>query len=308
MEILKHHAIVTICGAFYKVEGSSRFYLENNSGSNSELFEKLSIDTNELQERVLGYSDYEGQFPFCKTLEDLTIFVNAIKAVEDEIHSSPTLLEIGNIVDIGDFKFFVTSFFHAETYEKYFTLNWSSEKNSLQKYLGLERRSDFLTYRTIEQLTLEVEKLKLMVAEKAPAKLELVHVGKDLMVCGVKHQVTHNMDVGFYITNLEDSSSNSRIFDTIHVKKEVLQESVLGYKDEIKNNTNFPYCKTLEDLEKFVEAINRIYILLGQPAATPKHNPLSPEPLNNYKLKTLDVSPYPIMDDIKINRMRILDL
>lgn len=50
--------------------------------------------------------------------------------------------------------------------------------------------------------------------------------------------------------------NNDSAFNKFHINKLDLQQSILGYKD--RNEGTFPYCKTLDDLTKYVEGIAEV--------------------------------------------------
>ena len=55
------------------------------SPNNDSVFTKFSLNKLDLQQSILGYKDrYEGTFPYCKTLEDLTKYVEGIAEVVQE--------------------------------------------------------------------------------------------------------------------------------------------------------------------------------------------------------------------------------
>lgn len=62
-------------------DGSIGYYLEC-SPNNDSVFTKFSINKLDLQQSILGYKDrHEGTFPYCKSLEDLTKYVEGIAEV-----------------------------------------------------------------------------------------------------------------------------------------------------------------------------------------------------------------------------------
>ncbi len=73
-----------------KAIGESLWFLNNNKGCDR-VFNLLDIKRFELQQEILGYYT-RGGFPYCKSLEDLTKFVEAIKNYkkQTEINSKPT--------------------------------------------------------------------------------------------------------------------------------------------------------------------------------------------------------------------------
>lgn len=71
------------------------YYLEfEDVGCNRVIFEELNINGHSFQHIVLGYN-IGGDFPFCKTLEDLTKFINAIK---DKIKEQPKMEETKKLI------------------------------------------------------------------------------------------------------------------------------------------------------------------------------------------------------------------
>lgn len=80
MEKLNLGNTVILDNVKYRVDTSgSGYYLQNSSGSgNATFFENRDLNKTEVQNRALGYSK-SGGFPFCKTLEDLTKFVEYLQ-------------------------------------------------------------------------------------------------------------------------------------------------------------------------------------------------------------------------------------
>jgi hypothetical protein len=109
MRILKENEKVTIDKLDFYVtkDGNGRYYLELKKVlgiSNDTLFNDYSFDKKSLQFCVLGYN-LPGRFPVCKTLEDLTLFAEAIlkevdkKILERKELENNVLLD-GNLVKI----------------------------------------------------------------------------------------------------------------------------------------------------------------------------------------------------------------
>jgi hypothetical protein len=67
-----------VCGTDYK------YYLNNNCGSNKEIFSKCGItDETSYIEKIVGYKSIYGIFPCVKTIEDLNLVINALKNEPD---------------------------------------------------------------------------------------------------------------------------------------------------------------------------------------------------------------------------------
>lgn len=81
----------------------------------------------------------------------------------------------------------------------------------------------------------------------------ILKLGERFIIDGVQCQVSRDGSVGFY---LECSPNNDSVFNKFHINKLELQESILGYKD--RNEGTFPYCRTLDDLTKYVEGIAKV--------------------------------------------------
>lgn len=83
MEILKEDQKVELFGISYTVERApnGEYFLEGGPKSNCQMFEDAGIGRTskvQFQEKILGYQK-GGGFPQCKSLEDLTKLVQAIK-------------------------------------------------------------------------------------------------------------------------------------------------------------------------------------------------------------------------------------
>jgi hypothetical protein len=78
MKILKLGERLTICGLDVVVSHTSGYFLNYIDGSNTQICEKIKVNQYDLQAEVLGYKN-SGDFPFCKSLEDLTKFASAIQ-------------------------------------------------------------------------------------------------------------------------------------------------------------------------------------------------------------------------------------
>ena len=75
------------------------------SPNNDSVFTKFSINKLDLQQSILGYKDrYEGTFPYCKTLEDLTKYVDGIAEVIKNKKYPPGTNPDGTPDYIGKFK------------------------------------------------------------------------------------------------------------------------------------------------------------------------------------------------------------
>lgn len=93
---------ITICGIEGKVESvSTNNYYILCPPLNSIWFEKLNLDKRKTSDEILKYC-LPGQFPQCKTLEDLTKLVNYLKEVEMKQQETPSIdLSKGWIVECG---------------------------------------------------------------------------------------------------------------------------------------------------------------------------------------------------------------
>lgn len=90
-EVLRIGTVKHIGGYEFVVNShSDGFYLSCRTTRNEILFKTYGIDKESLQKSVLGYSDRDGAFPFCKNLEDLTIFVKALEEIVASKKSNPS--------------------------------------------------------------------------------------------------------------------------------------------------------------------------------------------------------------------------
>jgi hypothetical protein len=160
-----------------KESGSSGYYL-NFPGVNGLIFKSRGIDKRELQKKVLGYEDKIGDFPYCKTLEDLTKFALAIKGIvdpcEEQAKEPAELLRLGTVKHIGGYEFVVKSnsdgFYlscRTTSNDVLFT-TYGINKMSLQKsvlgYSDGDGRFPFC--KTMKDLTIYVKALEEIVASK----------------------------------------------------------------------------------------------------------------------------------------------
>ena len=179
MEILKLEQHITLDGKIAVVKQSGSGYYLNLPGGNGAIFKSRGIDKHELQKKVLGYEDKIGDFPYCKTLEDLTKFALAIKGViepceEPEAKKPAEVFRIGQIKYIGGYEFTINN--HSDGYylscrtksnEILFT-TYGIDKESLQNsVLGyVDRGGAFPFCKNIKDLTLYVKALEEIVASK----------------------------------------------------------------------------------------------------------------------------------------------
>lgn len=179
MEILKLGQNITLGGQIgvVKESGSSGYYLDF-PGGNGLIFKSRGIDRRELQKKVLGYEDKIGDFPYCKTLEDLTKFALAIKGIvdpcEEQAKEPAEVLRIGTVKHIGGYEFVVHS--HSDgfylccrtTSNEILFKTYGIDKTALQKsVLGYsDGYGRFPFCKTLKDLTLYVKALEEIVASK----------------------------------------------------------------------------------------------------------------------------------------------
>jgi len=92
-DILKLGDKVNLYGTKYIVDiAVGEYYLQSPTNNNSACFTKAKISTSktDFQEEVLGYRG-DGDFPMCKTLEDLTKFVDAIRDYKAEVKEDKSI-------------------------------------------------------------------------------------------------------------------------------------------------------------------------------------------------------------------------
>jgi len=103
-EILKPDQEVHLGDMPYRVRKSGIYwYMNADRGVNYAIFDKLGLDGAEFQKKVLGYT-FSGSFPECKSLEDLTKFVNAIKgeiSKQKEKKRKISAVDAQRIIDIA---------------------------------------------------------------------------------------------------------------------------------------------------------------------------------------------------------------
>lgn len=179
MEILKLGQNITLGSQIgvVKESGSSGYYL-NFPGGNGLIFKSRGIDKRELQKKVLGYEDKIGDFPYCKTLEDLTKFALAIKGIvdpcEEQAKEPAELLRLGTVRHIGGYEFVVNSnsdgFYLScrTTSNEILFKTYGIDKESLQNsVLGyVDRGGAFPFCKNIKDLTIYVKALEEIVASK----------------------------------------------------------------------------------------------------------------------------------------------
>lgn len=178
METLKLGQNIKLDGKIVTVkEGGSGYYL-NFPGVNGLIFKPRGIDRHELQKKVLGYEDKIGDFPYCKTLEDLTKFVLAIKGIiepcEKTAKEPAELLRLGTVRHIGGYEFVVNSnsdgFYLScrTTSNEILFKTYGIDKESLQNsVLGyVDRGGAFPFCKNIKDLTIYVKALEEIVASK----------------------------------------------------------------------------------------------------------------------------------------------
>lgn len=179
MEILKLGQNITLGSQIgvVKESGSSGYYI-NFPGGNGLIFKSRGIDRRELQKKVLGYEDKIGDFPYCKTLEDLTKFALAIKGIvdpcEEQAKEPAEVLRIGTVKHIGGYEFVVNS--HSDgfylscrtTRNEILFKTYGIDKESLQNsVLGYSDRDGAFPFcKNIKDLTIYVKALEEIVASK----------------------------------------------------------------------------------------------------------------------------------------------
>ena len=178
MEILKLEQHITLDGKIAVVKQSGSGYYLNFPGVNGLIFKSRGIDKRELQKKVLGYEDKIGDFPYCKTLEDLTKFALAIKGIvdpcEEQAKEPAELLRLGTVRHIGGYEFVVNSnsdgFYLScrTTSNEILFKTYGIDKESLQNsVLGyVDRGGAFPFCKNIKDLTLYVKALEEIVASK----------------------------------------------------------------------------------------------------------------------------------------------
>lgn len=175
METLKLEQHITLDGkiAVVKESGSSGYYL-NFPGGNGLIFKSRGIDKRELQKKVLGYEDKIGHFPYCKTLEDLTKFVFAIKVIVDAGKNPADVFRIGQIKYIGGYEFTINN--HSDGYylscrttsNEILFKTYGINKAELQKsVLGYSDRDGAFPFcKSLADLTIFVKAIEEIVASK----------------------------------------------------------------------------------------------------------------------------------------------
>jgi hypothetical protein len=98
-------------------------------------------------------------------------------------------------------------------------------------------------------------------------------------------------NAGYFIELNEDVGNTDRIFKTIGVDKKEFQQEILGEENYPSPTGRFPFCNTLENLTKFVNAIDSMCL----------HGRMKSEP-------RLDTSPEPIKKDNRLNNFLLLNL
>jgi len=146
------------------------------SPNNDSVFTKFSINKLDLQQSILGYKDrYEGTFPYCKTLEDLTKFVFAIKVIVDAGKNPADVFRVGQIKYIGGYEFAVNDTSHDGYYLSCRTTtneilfkNYGIDKMALQReVLGYSDGEGAFPYcKTLADLTIFVKAIEEIVASK----------------------------------------------------------------------------------------------------------------------------------------------
>jgi len=179
METLKLGQNFTLGGHIVEVKdcGSLGYYI-NFPVDNELIFKSIGVDRRELQKKVLGYEDRKGAFPYCKTLEDLTKFVIAIKGIiypcEEQAKEPAEVLRLGTVKHIGGYEFVVKS--HSDgfylscrtTSNEILFKTYGIDKESLQNsVLGyVDRGGAFPFCKNIKDLTIYVKALEEIVASK----------------------------------------------------------------------------------------------------------------------------------------------
>jgi hypothetical protein len=170
-----------------KVDGSdSGYFLNYPVGGNDTIFKKLDIDKRDLQYKVLGYEDSRGTFPYCKTLEDLEKFTQAILAVAQgktvPIHSESHILKEREDVSLGEYRYYVNQ--SKEGYymsnckyanEAVFTRYDINPQDLMLKTLGYSDAEGAFPYcKTLEDLTKFVNAIKSNISKSASVKMSEV--------------------------------------------------------------------------------------------------------------------------------------
>jgi hypothetical protein len=77
---------------------------------------------------------------------------------------------------------------------------------------------------------------------------------KDIVeLLGIKYEVFKELSSGkFYLSNINNRLINDEIFNKLNLSKNLFQKELLGY---FYTEGAFPFCETLEDLTKLVEAL-----------------------------------------------------
>lgn len=113
-----------------------------------------------------------------------------------------------------------------------------------------------------------------------------------VIIAGSEYTVKKGLaNAGYFLELRDDVGNSDRIFKTIGVDKKEFQQEVLGEENYPYPTGRFPFCNTLDDLTKFVNAIESKYL----------HGRMKSEP-------GLDISPEPIKKDNKLNNFLLLNL
>lgn len=144
-----------------KSDSERGYYLNCRSNCNEFIFEKLEVDKFELQKRVLGYSDGYGAFPYCKTMEDLEVFVEALERVSGVVPDEPLAktLRKGERINLCGIDATVSRvlgyYLQVDSgSNKAFFNKINVPKTDLQKrVLGYSEGGDFPECKTLEDLT-----------------------------------------------------------------------------------------------------------------------------------------------------------
>lgn len=85
---------------------------------------------------------------------------------------------------------------------------------------------------------------------------DILKEGEFITLHNIEYNVENHVAFGYYLNKTISSyENNDKVFKDLNIDKYNFQEEVLGYSDSYKDTSSFPFCKTLEDLTKFINAI-----------------------------------------------------
>jgi hypothetical protein len=236
--------------------------------------EKLSIDRWEFQEKILGYKDpNEYSFPQCSSLRDLIKFITAIK----EHHLSVKKEEdsrygVGNSITIGgkydafegevraDCKGY--EWYHSDWVASTIFKDWRiTERDFQQQILGYQDSSsnDFPYCENYEDLEKFCRAIGLRNETESKSSLK---EGSKCNILGFEASVFKALDGRYFLDLL--GCGNTKPFLMIKEDGQSFQQKVLGYRQ----GGDFPECNSLEDLEKFIKAIEEQYKRISSSSST----------------------------------------